>query len=62
MRMILEVDRMKARVYDLDQFLETIHNLENTVYQLVHKSNLTDSEKKLILDHILIVPGTKKAK
>ncbi len=49
---------MKARVYELDQFLDTIHKLEDTVYQLIHKSNLTENEKEMILDHILIVPGT----
>jgi len=53
---------MKARVYDMDQFLETIHNLEDTVYQLINKSNLTESEKKFILNHILIVPGMEKVK
>ena len=53
---------MKARVYDMDQFLDTIHNLENKVFQLIHKSNLTEREKQLILNHILIVPGTEKKK
>ncbi|MDB5055223.1 MAG: hypothetical protein JWM44_3273 [Bacilli bacterium] len=44
---------------DIDQFLETIHELEHTIFQLIQKSNLTDVEKSLIVNHIMIVPGNK---
>ena len=41
----------------LDEFLQTIYNLEEKVVHLIHQSNLSDVEKKFILDHILIIPG-----
>ena len=44
---------------DIDQFLETIHELEHTIFQLIQKSNLTDIEKRMIVNHIMIVPGNK---
>jgi 16S rRNA G527 N7-methylase RsmG len=51
---------MSAYVDDIDQFLSTINKLENKIHHLIDKSNLSDIEKKMILDHILIVPSIKK--
>jgi hypothetical protein len=45
---------------ETDQFLTTICKLEKKIHQLIQKSNLTDMEKKMILDHILIIPSVKK--
>jgi hypothetical protein len=50
---------MSVNLNDIDQFLNTISKLEKKIHQLIHKSNLTDIEKKMILDHILIVPPIK---
>jgi 16S rRNA G527 N7-methylase RsmG len=47
---------MSANIDDMDRFLETINKLEKKIQNLIHKSNLSDIEKKMILDHILIVP------
>jgi hypothetical protein len=46
--------RMKE---SLDDFLQTIYELEEKVVHLIHQSNLSAVEKKFILDHILIIPG-----
>jgi hypothetical protein len=51
---------VRDKTEDIDQFLENIHELEKTVFGLIEKSNLTDMEKRKILNHILIVPGNKK--
>jgi hypothetical protein len=53
---------MSMHTDDIDQFLSTICKLEKKIHQLIHKSNLTDLEKKMILDHILIVPSIKEKK
>jgi hypothetical protein len=50
---------MSVDLNDIEQFLTTISKLEKKIHQLIHKSNLTDMEKKMILDHILIVPSVK---
>jgi 16S rRNA G527 N7-methylase RsmG len=47
---------MSAQLDDIDQFLNTVGKLEKKIHHLIHKSNLTEIEKKMILDHILIVP------
>jgi hypothetical protein len=51
---------MGVNLEDIDQFLSVISKLEKKIHHLVHKSNLTDLEKKLILDNIVIIPSTKK--
>jgi hypothetical protein len=51
---------MSVDLNDMDQFLTTISRLEKKIHHLIHKSNLTDLEKKMILDHILIVPSNKE--
>jgi hypothetical protein len=51
---------MSVNLNDIDQFLTTINKLEKKIHHLIHKSNLTDMEKKMILDHILIVPSVKE--
>jgi hypothetical protein len=53
---------MSMHTDDIDQFLNTICKLEKKIHQLIQKSNLTDMEKKMILDHILIVPSLKRKK
>jgi hypothetical protein len=47
---------------EIDQFLSTVCKLEKKIHQLIYKSNLTDMEKKMIVDHVLIVPSIKKKK
>jgi hypothetical protein len=47
---------------EIDQFLSTVSKLEKKIHQLIYKSNLTDMEKKMIVDHVLIVPSIKKKK
>jgi hypothetical protein len=51
---------MSVHTDDIDQFLTTVSKLEKKIHQLIHKSNLSDLEKKIILDHILIVPAIKE--
>jgi hypothetical protein len=51
---------MGVNLEDIDQFLTTISKLEKKIHQLIHKSNLTDNEKQIIIDHIVIVPASKK--
>jgi hypothetical protein len=53
---------MSMHTDDIDEFLNTIGKLEKKIHQLIHKSNLTDLEKTMIIDHILIVPSLKKKK
>jgi hypothetical protein len=53
---------MSANLDEMDQFLNTIYKVEKKIHHLIHKSNLTNMEKKMILDHILIVPSIKKKK
>jgi hypothetical protein len=47
---------------EFDQFLSTVNKLEKKIHQLIFKSNLTDMEKKMIMDHVLIIPSNKKKK
>ncbi|WP_167357166.1 hypothetical protein [Paenibacillus pectinilyticus] len=42
---------------EIDVFLHTIHDLEGKITTLIHRSNLTETEKAFILEHILIIPG-----
>jgi hypothetical protein len=49
--------QMNEQLGDVDVFLQTIHELEEKVLELIQRSNLTEQEKGFILDHILIVPG-----
>jgi hypothetical protein len=53
---------MSVETDDIDQFLTTVSKLEKRIHQLIHKSNLSDTEKKMVLDHILIVPAIKATK
>lgn len=53
---------MSATIDEMDQFLNTINKLEKKIHHLIHKSNLSDIEKKMIFDHILIVPPIKMKK
>jgi hypothetical protein len=48
---------MSAKLDDIDEFLNTVGKLEKKIHHLIDKSNLSDSEKKMILEHILIVPS-----
>jgi hypothetical protein len=48
---------MRDPLDELDVFLHTIHDLEERVAALIHGSNLTETEKAFILEHILIIPG-----
>lgn len=48
---------MKEQLEDIQQFLELISKIEEKVLGLIQNTNLTDTEKSYILEHILIVPG-----
>ncbi|WP_223067951.1 hypothetical protein [Paenibacillus caui] len=44
---------------EIQLFLEEVHLIEAKVTQLIVRSGLSEKEKQYILDHILIVPGSK---
>lgn len=48
---------MNEQFTDVRQFLDMIHQIESKVIHLIQTTNLSEEEKKFILDHILIVPG-----
>ncbi|WP_065853232.1 hypothetical protein [Paenibacillus pectinilyticus] len=51
---------MREPLDEMDVFLRTIHELEEKVVRLIQGSNLTETEKAFILEHILIIPGKCK--
>ncbi|MFD0697529.1 hypothetical protein ACFQZT_25975 [Paenibacillus sp. GCM10027628] len=51
---------MNEHLGDMDVFLQTIHELEERIASLIHKSNLSDADKQFIFSHIIIVPGKNK--
>jgi hypothetical protein len=53
---------MSVKTDEIDQFLSTVCKLEKKIHQLIQKSNLSDIEKKMIIDHIIIIPSNKSVK
>ncbi|WP_168928904.1 hypothetical protein [Paenibacillus dokdonensis] len=48
---------MYDQLQDRDLFLESMHNLETKIRQLIQRSGLSEEEQWFILGHILVVPG-----
>jgi hypothetical protein len=44
----------------IEDYLDLIRELEFKINSLILKSNLTEDEKKFILDHIFVVPKSNK--
>lgn len=48
---------LDKQTMEIEQFLDQMHLIETKVADLIASSDLTEREKRFILDHILIVPS-----
>lgn len=48
---------MYKQLQDMDLFLQSMHDLETRIRQMIHRSGLSEKEQQFILDHILVIPG-----
>lgn len=48
---------MYEQLQDMDLFLESMHDLETRIRQLIQRSGLSEEEQRFILEHILVIPG-----
>lgn len=51
------VRNMYEQLQNMDLFLESMHDLETRIRQLIQQSGLSEEEQRFILEHILVIPG-----
>ncbi|WP_337034242.1 hypothetical protein [Paenibacillus illinoisensis] len=48
---------MHEQLFNLDIFLNRMHELEMEIRCLIKRSCLSEEEQKFILEHFLVIPG-----